>query len=66
VDPGYFRPTEVETLLGDPAKAREQLGWVPEISFQDMVQEMVQNDYTLAQRDKLCNDHGYEVCQFHE
>jgi GDPmannose 4,6-dehydratase len=66
IDPRYFRPTEVDSLLGDPSKARQKLGWIPEISFQDMVKEMVQNDYTLAQRDKLCNDHGYDVCSFHE
>ncbi|WP_045211042.1 GDP-mannose 4,6-dehydratase [Desulfonatronovibrio magnus] len=66
VDPRYFRPTEVETLLGDPTKARETLGWVPEISFTDMVKEMVRHDLDQAKRDKLCNDHGYEVCNFHE
>ncbi|MGM0540027.1 MAG: GDP-mannose 4,6-dehydratase, partial [Thermodesulfobacteriota bacterium] len=66
IDPRYFRPTEVDSLLGDPSKARQKLGWTPEISFQDMVREMVQYDYNLAQRDKLCNDHGYEVCSFHE
>ena len=66
IDPRYFRPTEVESLLGDPRKAKQKLGWEPKISFQDMVKEMVQNDYTLAQRDKLCNDHGFEVCNYHE
>jgi len=66
IDPRYFRPTEVESLLGDPGKAKQKLGWEPRISFQDMVKEMVQNDYTLAKRDKLCNDHGFEVCNYHE
>ncbi|WP_045214131.1 GDP-mannose 4,6-dehydratase [Desulfonatronovibrio magnus] len=66
VDPRYFRPTEVETLLGDPTKAKQKLGWVPEISFTEMVKEMVRHDLDQARRDKLCNDHGYEVCNFHE
>jgi GDPmannose 4,6-dehydratase len=66
VDPRYFRPTEVETLLGDPTKAKEKLGWVPVISFEEMVKEMVIHDYKLAKRDKLCNDHGFEVCNYHE
>ena len=66
IDPRYFRPTEVESLLGDPSKAKQKLGWEPRISFQDMVKEMVQNDYTLAKRDKLCNDHGFDVCTYHE
>ncbi len=66
IDPRYFRPTEVESLLGDASRAKEKLDWTPEISFQEMVKEMAQNDYHLAQRDKLCNDHGYDVCNFHE
>jgi len=66
VDPRYFRPTEVETLLGDPSKAREKLGWVPQISFEDMVTEMVQQDLNLARRDNLCRQHGFYVQGNHE
>ena len=53
VDPHYFRPTEVETLLGDPTKAREKLGWTPEITFEEMIAEMVENDIKEAQMDVL-------------
>ncbi len=66
VDPRYFRPTEVETLLGDPAKAKEKLGWTPEISFEEMVQEMMENDLMLARRDSLVRDHGYRSFDYHE
>jgi GDPmannose 4,6-dehydratase len=59
VDPRYFRPTEVETLLGDPTKAREKLGWVPTTSFEDLVKEMTQADFKAAQRDALVRSHGY-------
>ena len=61
VDPGYFRPTEVETLLGDPAKAQRNLGWRPATTFTDLVTEMVDHDMELAARDKLCLDRGYPV-----
>jgi GDPmannose 4,6-dehydratase len=61
IDPSYFRPTEVETLLGDPAKAKEKLGWVPEITVQSMCQEMVQADLQEAKRHALLKSHGYEV-----
>jgi GDPmannose 4,6-dehydratase len=61
IDPRYFRPTEVETLLGDPAKAKEKLGWVPEITVQSMCQEMVQADLQEAKRHALLKSHGYEV-----
>jgi GDPmannose 4,6-dehydratase len=66
VDPRYFRPTEVETLLGDPAKARRQLGWEPKTSFAELVREMVQEDLRLAQRDELVERHGYQSNSFHE
>ena len=66
VDPRYFRPTEVETLLGDPSKARDQLGWVPKISFEELVTEMVQEDLKLAQRDELVRKQGYKIFDFHE
>ena len=61
VDPRYFRPTEVETLLGDPSKAKASLGWVPKITLQEMVTEMVAADLADAQRHALLKDHGYEV-----
>ncbi len=59
VDPHYFRPTEVETLLGDPTKAKEQLGWTPKITFAEMVSEMVRADLQDAQKEQLCNNEGY-------
>jgi len=61
VDPQYFRPTEVETLLGDPGKARRRLGWEPRTSFEAMVQEMVAHDLDTARRHKLLASHGYNV-----
>ena len=66
VDPNYFRPTEVETLLGDPSKAKEKLGWTPEISFQELVSEMVKQDLVQAQKDHLCQTHGFEVPNYNE
>ena len=59
IDPRYFRPAEVETLLGDPSKARDQLGWVPEISVQEMCKEMVKEDYKIALGHSLLNAHGH-------
>ncbi|MBT8037223.1 MAG: GDP-mannose 4,6-dehydratase [Verrucomicrobiae bacterium] len=61
VDPRYFRPAEVETLLGDPSKAKEKLGWVPEITVEEMCAEMVANDLDIAKRHALLKDHGYDV-----
>lgn len=61
VDPRYFRPTEVETLLGDPTKAKQKLGWIPEISVQDMCKEMVLEDLKIAKRHALLKQHGYEL-----
>lgn len=61
VDPRYFRPAEVETLLGDPSKAKAKLGWVPEITVQEMCAEMVAEDLKTAQRHALLKQHGYEV-----
>ncbi len=61
IDPRYFRPAEVETLLGDPTKAKEKLGWVPEITTQEMCAEMVAEDLRSAQRHALLKDHGYEM-----
>jgi GDPmannose 4,6-dehydratase len=61
IDPRYFRPTEVETLLGHPGKAKEKLGWVPEITAQEMCREMVVNDLNQAKRHALLKQHGYET-----
>lgn len=66
VDPRYFRPTEVETLLGDPTKAREKLGWTPKITFEELVAEMVREDLKSAQRDELVKSHGYQAMDYHE
>ena len=66
VDPRYFRPTEVETLLGDPSKAKAELGWVPEITFDAMVAEMVANDLDQAKRHALLKTHGYDVSVSHD
>ncbi len=66
VDPRYFRPTEVEALLGDPTKAKEKLGWTPKISFDELVAEMVREDYKSAQRDELIKKHGYALFNGHE
>jgi len=61
IDPRYFRPAEVETLLGDPTKAKEKLGWVPEITAQEMCAEMVAEDLKTARRHALLKQHGYDV-----
>jgi GDPmannose 4,6-dehydratase len=61
VDPQYFRPSEVESLLGDPRKAKEKLGWSPRISFEELVSEMMQEDLALAQRDELVKQHGFKA-----
>ncbi len=66
VDPRYFRPTEVETLLGDPTKARQQLGWTPKITFDELVSEMVREDLKSAERDELVKKHGYSAFDYHE
>ena len=66
VDPRYFRPTEVETLLGDPSKAKEKLGWTPTTTFAEMVKEMVQEDLKSANRDELIKKHGFEAFDYHE
>ena len=66
VDPRYFRPTEVETLLGDPGKARRQLGWTPKISFAELVAEMAREDLLAAQRDELVKRHGFNAFDYHE
>jgi GDPmannose 4,6-dehydratase len=66
VDPRYFRPTEVESLLGDAGKARRQLGWEPKIGFEQMVAEMVEEDLRAARRDSLVRQHGYRTMAYHE
>ena len=66
VDPAYFRPTEVQTLLGDPSKAKRELGWAPRTSFGELVREMVEADYQAATRDALVREHGYPSYHTHE
>ena len=66
VDQRYFRPTEVETLLGDPSKAKQKLGWTPKISFNELVAEMVNEDLKSAERDELIKKHGYKAMDYHE
>ena len=66
VDPRYFRPAEVETLLGDASKARNQLGWTPRTSFSELVAEMMREDLKAAQRDELVKRHGYSAYDYHE
>tara|TARA_A100001011_G_scaffold47996_1_gene45482 strand:- start:18076 stop:19170 length:1095 start_codon:yes stop_codon:yes gene_type:complete len=66
VDPRYFRPAEVETLLGDPTKAKENLGWKPKITFEEMVHEMMEHDLNLANRDALVKEHGFKVPDYKE
>jgi GDPmannose 4,6-dehydratase len=66
VDARYFRPTEVETLLGDPSKAKDKLGWIPTTTFHELVAEMVREDLKSAERDELVKDHGYSAYDYHE
>ena len=66
VDDKYFRPTEVETLLGDPSKAKQKLGWTPKITFVELVAEMAREDYKSAQRDELIKKHGFKAMNYHE
>jgi len=66
IDPRYFRPAEVETLLGDASKARSKLGWTPKISFEELVTEMVREDLKSAERDEVVRKHGYPVHSYHE
>jgi GDPmannose 4,6-dehydratase len=66
VDPRYFRPTEVDSLLGDARKARRKLGWKPKIKFRDLVSEMAEEDLKAAERDALVKRHGYSVFNYHE
>ncbi len=66
VDPRYFRPAEVETLLGDPSKAKEKLGWVPKTTFAELVSEMVREDLKSAKRDELVKHHGFSAYDYNE
>ncbi|MGA8041772.1 MAG: GDP-mannose 4,6-dehydratase [Terracidiphilus sp.] len=66
VDPRYYRPTEVETLMGDASKARRELGWKPRFSFRELVTEMVEADFKAANRDALVKKHGYSAFNYHE
>ena len=66
IDPRYFRPTEVETLLGDSSKAREKLGWKPKITLEEMVREMMENDLSIAKRDYLIKENGFKTFDYNE
>ena len=66
VNPRYFRPTEVDSLLGDPSKAQKKLGWKSKISFEEMINEMMQNDINIAKRDSLVKKHGFKTPDFNE
>ena len=66
VDPRYFRPTEVETLLGDASNAKQKLGWEPKISFEELVAEMVRHDLELARRDEMCKRQGFKTFKYNE
>ena len=66
VDPRYFRPAEVDNLLGDPTKAKEKLGWEIKISFEEMVHEMMESDIKIANRDSLVKKHGYKAPNYNE
>jgi GDPmannose 4,6-dehydratase len=66
VDPRYFRPTEVETLLGDPSKAKQKLGWTAEVGFEQLVSEMVASDLEDAKRDSMVAKQGFKVYSHHE
>jgi GDPmannose 4,6-dehydratase len=66
VDPRYYRPTEVETLLGDPTKARVKLGWVPKITLHQLVKEMVESDFLSAKRDRMVRQAGFQAYDHHE
>lgn len=66
IDERYFRPTEVETLLGDASKAREQLGWTPKVTFEELVTEMVESDLKIAERDALVQKEGYQAFNYNE
>lgn len=66
IDPKYYRPTEVDTLLGDPTKAKEKLGWSPKVTFKELVKEMIESDHALAKKDALLKQHGHKILNQHE
>jgi GDPmannose 4,6-dehydratase len=66
IDPRYFRPTEVETLLGDPSRAKAELGWSPKTGLDELIAEMVDADYAIALRDELVKTHGFKSFDHHE
>jgi GDPmannose 4,6-dehydratase len=66
VDPRYFRPTEVQALLGDPSKAKQKLGWTSTTTLAGLVREMVDSDYVAAKRDSLVKKAGYQAFDYHE
>jgi GDPmannose 4,6-dehydratase len=66
VDPRYYRPTEVQTLLGDATRARQELGWQPKVTFRELVKEMAEEDLRIAEKDALIRKHGYSVFNYHE
>jgi GDPmannose 4,6-dehydratase len=66
IDPKYFRPTEVDLLIGDPSKAKEKLGWVPEIGLEELVSDMMESDLRLFERDKYLSDGGHETFNYYE
>jgi GDPmannose 4,6-dehydratase len=66
IDPRYFRPAEVETLLGDASKARKKLGWTPQTTFSELVAEMMQEDLKGAERDSIIKKHGFKYFHYHE
>ena len=66
VDPAHYRPTEVQTLLGDASKAREKLGWTPATSFASLVKEMIESDYAVARRDSMVRHAGFKAYDHQE
>ena len=66
VDPKYFRPTEVDLLIGDPSKAKNKLGWIPEYELADLIKDMMQSDLKLMQKDQYLKDGGYRILNYFE
>ncbi|MEZ4841537.1 MAG: GDP-mannose 4,6-dehydratase [Flavobacteriaceae bacterium] len=66
VDPRYFRPTEVDLLIGDASKAKEKLGWEPKYQLQDLVKDMMQSDLKLMQKDQYLHEGGYDILNYYE
>ena len=66
VDPKYYRPTEVDLLIGDPTKAKEKLGWVPEIHLEELVKDMMESDLKLFKRDKFLSEGGHNIFNYYE